>query len=120
MFEILWKTSCTHDKITPNMAFGYCPDCGEYVQNRWYLFRCKCCGIKQKIRVRKGKMITETNFCRNCGSSSFVEEELESLDIVNVNYAVFKRTTTKAKIPSQIQTWIEETSYTSIKLLPCY
>lgn len=119
MFEFLWKSACEHEKITPNMKAGYCPDCGAYVQNHWYITRCKCCGIKQKTLVRNGKVIANINFCKNCGSDSFIVEELESLDIVNVNYAVVLKKTREIQKPNVIQTWIEN-NCTPMKLLPSY
>jgi len=120
MFEFLWKKSCSHDKITANMKAGYCPDCGEYVENHWYITRCECCGVKQKTLVRNGKIITATNYCKNCGSSSFEKEELDNLDIVNINYAVVKKETVKIKKPNAIETWIEQNSYAPMKLLTSY
>lgn len=118
MFDLFWKT-CEHKKITPNVNAGYCPDCGEYVENNWYITRCKCCGIKQKSIIRNGKVITLTKFCKNCGNNVFAVEKLENLDIVNINYAVIKKQTIKTQKESIIQTWIEN-SYTPIKLLPSY
>ena len=120
MFKLPWQKSCPHDKITPNMSAGYCPDCGEYVQNKWFITRCSCCNIKQKTSVKNGKVITEAKFCRNCGSHSFIIEELNSLDIVNINYAVVLKQVLEIKRQSFIQTWIEENTFTPIKLLPSY
>lgn len=119
MFEFVWK-SCLHDKITPNMMAGYCPDCGEYVENHWYITRCKCCGIKQQAIFRKGKLVTLANFCRNCGCNSFKSEKLEKIDIVNINYAVVMKQTSKITRKSVIQTWIDQNSYAPLKLLPSY
>lgn len=120
MFEVLWKKSCSHDKITANMKAGYCPDCGDYIENHWYITRCECCGVKQKSMVHNGKIVTDTHFCKNCGSSSFVLEELDCLNIVNVNYAVVKKHAIKTKTKNAIQTWIEENTYAPMKLLPAY
>ena len=114
------KTSCSHEKITPNMIAGYCPDCGEYVKNQWVITRCACCGVKQQSRVMRGKVSADTSYCRNCGSSSFKTEELESIDIVNVNYAIVLKQTVENKRHSFIQTWIDENTFTSMKLLPGY
>ena len=119
MFEFLWK-SCTHDKITANMSAGYCPDCGEYVENRWYISRCKCCGVKQKTEVKNGKIITEAKYCRNCGSEAFAQEELECLDVSNLNYAVVQKQTREVPKTNFIQTWIDQNNYAPIKLLPSY
>lgn len=120
MFDFLWKPSCKHDQITPNMKASYCPDCGEYVENHWYITRCECCGVKQKTLVKNGKISTNAKFCRNCGSSLFTVEELNSLDIVNVNYAVVLKQTIETKRKSIVQTWIEQNSYSPMKLLPSY
>ena len=120
MFEFLWKPSCKHDKITPNMISGYCPDCGEYVENHWYITRCECCGIKQRTLFRNGRVVTDAKFCRNCGSDSFKTEELEHLDIVNINYAVVQKQVRETERQSFIQTWIERTNYSPMKLLPSY
>lgn len=119
MFEITWK-KCTHDKITAHVKAGYCPDCGEYVTNRWYISRCNCCGIKQKIHTRNGKIITDSKFCKNCGSNIFITQELESLDIVNINYAAVIKQTVRTKHESVIQTWIDQNGCVPMKLLPSY
>jgi len=120
MFELLWKTSCTHDKITPNMTAGYCPDCGDYIQNHWYITRCECCGVKQKTLVKNGKITAYERYCRNCGKNVFKVEELESIDIVNINYAAVQKQVVQTFRKNFIQTWIEQNSYTPIKLLPSY
>lgn len=113
------QTTCHHDKISPNMIAGYCPDCGEYVKNQWVITRCACCGAKQKASIMRGKVVAGTKFCRNCGSNSFIEEELESIDIVNINYAVILKQTVQNRRPNFIQSWVEEGAFVSIKLLPC-
>lgn len=122
MLDCFRKTtsSCRHDRITLDRNAGYCPDCGEYVKNHWYISRCKCCGIKQKTLVKNGKIVTSEKFCRNCGSSLFAVEELEVIDIVNINYAVALKQTLKVKRQSIIQTWIEKNTSVPLKLLPSY
>lgn len=120
MLEILFKTSCKHDKVTLSMKAGYCPDCGDYVENHWYISRCECCGFKQKSLVRFGRVITDAKFCKNCGCHSFMLEEVNDLDIVSVNYAVSLKHVVAVKRKSVVQTWIEQNSYTPIKLLPVY
>lgn len=112
--------SCSHDKITPNIKSGYCPDCGEYVENHWYITRCQCCGIKQTSIIRNGKVVTLTKFCKNCGNNSYSTQELDTLDIVNINYAVVLKQTSRKQRTNIVQTWIEKNSYTPIKLLPSY
>lgn len=120
MLKFLCVLSCKHEKITPNIKSGYCPNCGKYVENYWYITRCECCGIKQKSLVMNGKVITKGKFCRNCGNNSFVTEKLDKLDIVNINYAVILKHAIEHKKKSIIQTWIEQNSCSPIKLLPSY
>lgn len=122
MLELLFKTSCKHDKVTLSIKAGYCPDCGDYVENRWYISRCNCCGLKQKSHIRFGKIVTDEKFCKNCGSNAFIYEELNNLDIVNVQYAVSLKNVIAVKRNSFIQTWIDQNSYsyTPIKLLPAF
>lgn len=120
MFEFLWIQSCKHENITPYMKSGYCPDCGKHVENRWYITRCRCCGLKQKSLVKNWKVITDARFCKNCGSHEFKTEKLENIDIVNVNYAVALKHVILSERKSIIQTWVEQNSYSSMKLLPSY
>ncbi len=119
MLNFLWK-NCEHEKITPEMKSCYCPDCGDYIENKWYITRCKCCGTKQKSIIKHGKIITTTKYCKNCGYNSFIIEEVENLDISNINYAVLKKLTKKIQKESVIQTWIDKNNYVPIKLLPSY
>lgn len=120
MLEVLWKKTCTHEHITPNMMAGYCPDCGEYVQNRWYISRCKCCGVKQKAIIRHGKVVTLNKYCKNCGSNFFAIEELKQINVIEINYAVVLKQAVETRRKSFIQSWVEQTNYSPIKLLPIY
>lgn len=117
MFEILFKTSCKHEKVNLSMKAGYCPDCGDYVENHWYISRCKCCGVKQISFVKNRKIVTKERFCKNCGSNSFILEELKNLDIVNINYAVSLKHVIATTRKSVIQTWTERASFTPVQLL---
>lgn len=118
MFK-LWILQCKHEKITPDIKAGYCPDCGEYIQNHWYISRCKCCGIKQKTLVKNGKIITDTKYCKNCGNNFFNFEKIEKPDIANINYAAILKYSIKTNKKSIIQTWIEN-NYSTTKLIPTY
>lgn len=120
MLEVLFKTNCKHDKVTLSMKAGYCPDCGDYVENHWYISRCECCGFKQKSLVRFGRVLADAKFCKNCGCQEFMLEEINDLDIVSVNYAVSLKRTVSRTRKSALQTWIDENSYSPIKLLPVY
>lgn len=112
--------SCRHEKISPNQLAGYCPDCGEYVENRWYISRCKCCGYKQNTKLERDEVRTSTRYCRNCGCNSFIVEELETIDIVNIHYAVLLKHVKDKNKQNVVQTWLEKNSCNPMKLLPSY
>lgn len=120
MINFKMTSSCSHEKITADMIAGYCPDCGDYVENHWYISRCECCGIKQTARVVRGRVSASTRYCRNCGSSSFKNEELETIDLVNINYAVVLKQAVAVRKQSIIQTWLDNYTYSPIKLLSSY
>ena len=82
------KKTCTHEKITPELEFGYCPDCGKLIKNEWYITRCSCCGVKVKAIVRNGEVVPQNHYCTNCGSEEYVTEKLDKINFVNINYAV--------------------------------
>lgn len=82
-----FSTKCTHDKISPDMEKGYCPDCGKLIQNEWYITRCSCCGVKMKAMVKNGKIIPQNHFCTNCGSHKFTKEKLEQINFIDINFA---------------------------------
>ena len=79
--------TCSHEKVLPHQDYAYCPDCGKFIQNEWFITRCACCGVKLKARVKNGAIITQEHFCTNCGSEDFIVEKLEKIDFINVNYA---------------------------------
>ena len=118
MFRFLFeKEECYHEKITPDVDSAYCPDCGEYVQNRWFLSRCACCGIKQKTIILKGKISTSTNFCRNCGSNSFIIEKINKINFIDINYAVVIKSVFNNKKISFTQSWVDTGNIYQPKLL---
>lgn len=119
MFEFFKNTTCKHEKISPQSAGGYCPDCGEFVQNQWYITRCTCCGVKQKTLVKNGRVVANIKFCPNCGNDKFVPERLENIDVVNINYAAIIKKVVEYKKQNYIQYWIDKNAYTP-KLLPSY
>ena len=108
---------CTHEQITPDIDFGYCPDCGEYVHNQWFITRCACCGIKQKTIALKTRILAEAKFCRNCGNNSFLAEKLFKINLVDINYAVLVKKSVKNVAKNFVQTWIER-EIEQIKLIP--
>ena len=57
-----FKKTCRHEQITPDMEFGYCPDCGKLIRNDWYITRCGCCGVKIKAMVHNGEVIPQNHY----------------------------------------------------------
>src|SRR5574344_1921173 len=99
---------CQHDKITPDMDCGYCPDCGEFIENQWFIVRCACCEIKEKATIVKGQIVPEYNFCRNCGSDDFIIERVEKITPSDLHFAVLVKQVISQQTVSFIQTWVEE------------
>lgn len=111
------QQECAHEKITPNMDAGYCPDCGEYIENRWFITRCNCCGVKQKTIIVKDKISTNTKYCINCGSNHFVVQELDKINCIDINYAIVLKQIIKDKKTFFTQSWVEPKEYGHIKLI---
>lgn len=85
------KKSCTHDKITPDMEFGYCPDCGKLIKNEWYITRCACCGVKIRACAKNGEIYPQNHYCTNCGSKEYIVEKLDKINFVDINFAVLQK-----------------------------
>lgn len=108
LFKI--KTKCNHNQITPEMESGYCPDCGEYIKNEWYITRCSCCGVKLKAMSKNDKIVPQFNYCSNCGSSEFVVEKLEKINFIDINLAVLiKKIVSSDYICPTTRCWQERT-----------
>lgn len=86
-----FKKSCKHEKITPEMDAGYCPDCGKFVQNEWFITRCACCGVKLKTSIRNGQVFPQNHYCSNCGASEYEVEKLEKINFIDINFAVLNQ-----------------------------
>ena len=117
MFNFFKKPSCNHERITPDVSAAYCTDCGEYIENHWFITRCGCCGLKQKTILVKHKISADAKYCRNCGSCSFFTEKLKSINFVDVNYAIVIKQVVENKKPSFTQSWVEANDNTPVKLL---
>ena len=50
---------CKHPNVPIEQDIYYCPDCGELVENRWYLVRCSCCGMKLVATIRNDEVVPE-------------------------------------------------------------
>lgn len=100
-----FSEKCNHDKVPLDADIGYCPDCGELIENHWYITRCGCCNLKLKTTFRNGEIVPEEGFCHNCGSKSYIVEEIEKIDCININYAVLKREIVENEITQYTQSW---------------
>lgn len=102
---------CNHEKISPNVDGGYCPDCGKYIQNEWYITRCSCCGVKMKAMIRNGQIVPQHHYCSNCGSDDFGVEKLEQINFIDINFAALVKREVENEIhPSTTRLWQERTS----------
>jgi hypothetical protein len=118
MFNFLFKKEeCFHDKITPDIDSGYCPDCGDYVENQWFMSRCACCGLKQKTIILKGEISTSTNFCKNCGTNSFMVERINKINFIDINYAIVIKSVSSNKKTTFTQSWVEPKEQHQLRLL---
>ena len=117
--SIRWR-KCSHEKISTDTKAAYCPDCGEYVENHWYIARCKCCGVKHKTIVKNGNPIPIDNFCKNCGCDDYIVEEIDCPDIVSINYAALKRTSQKVNTKYLVKAWIGNKIQQNYGFLPAY
>ena len=106
------KKVCRHESITPDMESGYCPDCGKYIKNEWYVARCGCCGVKLKTVSIKGEIRPQHQFCSNCGSKEFITEKLNKINFIDINFAVLRKQEEEnyVQIPNATQYWQEKTS----------
>ena len=76
------KKECQHLKVSPDKDASYCPDCGKYVENKWYLTRCSCCNVKLKTTMKFGEIVPEQKYCPNCGCNHFYIQEINSINFI--------------------------------------
>lgn len=108
---------CRHERVSINEDCAYCPDCGEYIEHRWYLARCSCCGVKRKAVAMGNGIISESDFCTNCGGLEIVIEELQSLNFIDISYAAVLKVSTKTPKINYTQVWINNTQNAGHALL---
>ena len=119
IFKLIPTGECQHDKVSPCSDGEYCPDCGRYVVNEWYITRCKCCGVKLQSAKKGSEIIPAENFCHNCGGSDYYVEKLSKIDFVNIPYAVLiKKAMEENHFSHATQCWQEEENITISGLLP--
>lgn len=114
-----FNKKCQHNKVPLDTDIGYCPDCGELIENHWYITRCGCCGVKERATIRNGEVVPEAEFCPNCGGKAYKIEEIEKIDCININYAIVVREIVKNEINEYTQSWVDamQTSNYTPKLL---
>lgn len=120
LLELLKRNkTCTHSKIRIDVDFAYCPECGELIENQWYLVRCSCCGVKLRGMIKKGKIVPEDNFCHNCGTKDFTVERIDKINFIDISYAVLLKQTVQNNDFEFTQSWVDanKTSYYKPKLL---
>ena len=100
------KKECHHNKVSPLDDFAYCPDCGKLIENKWFLVRCECCGIKLKAVIKDGIITAEGSFCHNCGGKHFVAEQIPKINCIDINYAVLVKSVIEPTIEEYTQSWI--------------
>ena len=112
------NNNCIHKHIRPDVDFAYCPDCGELIENQWYLVRCKCCGVKLRGIIKNGQIIPENHYCHNCGSKDFTVERINKINFIDINYAVLVKAVVPDNEYSSYQSWVDtKTSGYKPKLL---
>ncbi len=110
--------TCTHSKVRADVDFAYCPDCGELIENQWYLVRCACCGVKLRGMIKNGEIVPEQHFCHNCGIRDFVVERIDKINFIDISYAVLVKTVVHNNEYNYTQSWVNaKTSYYKPKLL---
>ena len=118
IFEMLFGKECQHKNVNIEDDFAYCPDCGEYIENRWYMTRCKCCNIKRKATIRNGKVQPLTKYCPNCGAIEYEVELIPKINFIDINFAVLQKTViSKKEVNTYKQIWEEEVYSLTQKLL---
>ena len=120
LFNLKFEKKCTHDKIYPDLDFGYCPDCGKLIKNDWYITRCACCGVKLVAKIHNDEIVPQNHYCQNCGSQEYTVEKLDKINFIDINYAVLVKTEVNtANTPSTTQCW-QERIHEQPKLLVQY
>lgn len=99
---------CTHDKMGLYCGCGYCPNCGEYIENQWYLVRCSCCGVKRVAMTKGVCVLPQEAFCSNCGAHEYYVEKLSHVNFIDINYATVVQTVVPATKHTFSQAWVND------------
>ncbi len=118
LLELFTKNKeCRHAKVTAEKDISYCPDCGELIENRWYITRCACCGVKLKAIIKNGEIIPEENYCHNCGAREYSVERVNKINFIDINYAVLMKTIIKPSVDEMTQSWVDSHEHVYNKYL---
>ena len=101
---------CKHEKVSYFVKASYCPDCGQYIENKYYIVRCACCGIKRLGVLKGDKIVPEYAFCHNCGEEKYRIEELTAPNFFDLDYMIIKKEVkhiTPCRIRPTTQVWVE-------------
>lgn len=110
--------TCIHSQVRADVDYAYCPDCGELIENQWYLVRCACCGVKLRGMLKNGEIIPDNNYCRNCGAKDFVVERIDKINFIDISYAVLLKAVVHNNEYNYTQSWVDtKTSNYRPKLL---
>ena len=99
--------TCSHSKVRADVDFAYCSDCGELIENQWYLVRCACCGVKLRGIIKNGEIVPENHFCHNCGTREFVVERIDKINFIDISYAVLVKAVVHNNEYSYTQSWVD-------------
>ena len=102
-----FNKKCEHEKVPIDQDYYYCPECGELIENQWYLVRCASCGLKEIATVRNGEIIPVDAFCHNCGGKGYIIERIDKIDCININYAVLIKQAVNNEINEYTQSWTD-------------
>ncbi len=108
---------CQHAKIAPDKDVSYCPDCGELIENQWYITRCACCGVKLKSIIKNGEVMPQEHFCHNCGAKQYTVERVNKINFIDINYAVLLKVVVKPEVDELTQSWIDTEEHVHAKNL---
>ena len=100
---------CQHERVSAEVDFAYCPDCGELIENQWFIMRCACCGVKVRAMIKNGEIVAQDKFCHNCGSSIYTVDKIDKINFIDVNYAVLVKKVVTHERPDITQSWVDVT-----------
>ena len=104
------RQKCSHRNALLYTDSGYCPDCGQYLVKNYYIVRCRCCDIKREAKLSWGEIVPVEKFCSNCGSSEYYIEKLDSLNLVDAQFAIYLKEIADEfhSLHPEAQIWVDE------------